>query len=465
MSHVPHYSAPAVPKAPEGASLQRRRARLIVQIAGYSLSGLGFVWILINALIGFSWLMMALDVVLVVAGLVMLWLHRQDRVRVAGIVMYAVTFVLLCVFSVWLDIPTAMAPRSIHTYFLPLAISAYLVFHTDSPFLRHTVVVLCCAAFLWFDSTHVGIMTPLVVPEFVRVYGVWVNNGTAIGLMLVMISVMQADLQVRDGLEAEFRDALAHDELVLFYQAQADVDGRIVGAEALMRWRHPERGLLSPDLFIPMAERSGLICPAGNWAIRTACLQLVAWQSNPALVHLSVSVNISAAHLRRDDFVATVLRIIEETAVPVKRLKLELTESMLIQDVDSVIGKMAVLKARGVGFSLDDFGTGYSSLSHLKRLPLDQLKIDIAFVRDVLTDPNAAAIAQTIVHLGQSLGLQVIAEGVETPGQRQFLVDSECRTFQGYLIGRPMPIPEFETLARTAGHSPLGAVSSEAKAG
>ncbi len=465
MIPVPHYSTPNVPKAPEGANLQRRRARLIVQIAGGSMSILGFVWILINALIGFSWLMLTLDIVLMAAGLVMLLLHRRDKIRSAGLLMYAVTFVLLCIFAVWLDIPTAVAPRSIHTYFLPLAICAYLVFHADSPFLRHTVVVLCCAAFLFFDCTNFGIVTSLMVPEFIRVYGVWANNASAIGLLLVLISVMQADLQVRDGLEAEFRDAIANGELALYYQAQADVDGHIVGAEALMRWRHPSRGLVPPDIFIPMAERSGLIFPAGNWAIRTACLQLVQWQNHAALAHLSVSVNVSAAQLRRDDFVATVLRIMEETAVPASRLKLELTESMLIQDVDSVIAKMTVLKARGVGFSLDDFGTGYSSLSHLKRLPLDQLKIDIAFVRDVLTDPNAATIAQTIVHLGQSLGLQVIAEGVETPGQRQFLMDNECQTFQGYFIGRPMPISEFEALVSTVPLASVRPRSNEAKAG
>jgi EAL domain-containing protein (putative c-di-GMP-specific phosphodiesterase class I) len=460
MSTVTPHSAFNAQKAPEGSTLLRRRASLIVQIAGASLSVLGLIWIAINALIGFSWLMFLLDIVLVLAGLTVLQLRRKDKVRLAGIVLYTVTFVLLCIFSVWLDIPSAVAPRSIHTYFLPLAISAYLVFYDDSAFLRHTVLVLCCVAFLFFDSSNFGIMTPSVVPEFIRVYGVWANNATAIVLMLVMISIMQADLRVRDGLEAEFRDAVAQGELVLHYQAQADVAGRFVGAEALMRWRHPVRGLIPPDVFIPMAERSGLIFPAGNWAIRTACLQLVQWQGHPLFEGLSVSVNVSAAQLRRDDFVANVLRIIEETAVPVTRLKLELTESTLIHDVDSVIAKMAALKSRGVGFSLDDFGTGYSSLSHLKRLPLDQLKIDIAFVRDVLTDPSAAAIAQTIIHLGQSLGLQVIAEGVETSGQQQFLMDSECKTFQGYLIGRPMPALEFEALVR-AGHL----ASTEPKAG
>lgn len=445
-------TAPNAPadKASARRSLPYRRALLILQLAGSSLGVLGLLWIVANLVLGFSSLLLVLDVVLVVAGVAVVWLARRHRIRQAGAVLYLVTFSLLCVFSIWLDIPTPEVPRSIHSYFLVLGVSAYLVFHAETKPLRIAVPFLCFSGFILFDSTGFGVPSALIVPETVRVYGIWVNNVTAIALMFVMINIMQADLIERDALETDFRHAIEHHELELHYQAQADVNGHIVGAEALMRWRHPRQGLILPDVFIPVAERSGLIYQAGHWAIETACWQLVQWQGHAPMDRLTVAVNVSAAQLRRDDFVADVLQIIQTTRVPVRRLKLELTESILIHDIDSVIAKMAALKAHGVGFSLDDFGTGYSSLSHLKRLPLDQLKIDGAFVRDVLTDPHAAAIAHTIVHLGQTLGLQVIAEGVETQGQKQFLINSECRTFQGYLIGRPLPAAAFEALVHDA---------------
>jgi diguanylate cyclase (GGDEF)-like protein/PAS domain S-box-containing protein len=248
---------------------------------------------------------------------------------------------------------------------------------------------------------------------------------------------MQAVVTARAGLEAEMRHALQHQEFLLYYQPQVDGAGRLTGVEALVRWKHPERGMVSPAEFIPLAEDSGLILPLGHWVLQTACSQLVSWASQRAMSHLTVAVNVSARQFHHVDFVDQVLAILEHTGADPRRLKLELTESLLLADVEDIIKKMTVLKANGVGFSLDDFGTGYSSLTYLKRLPLDQLKIDQSFVRDVLTDPNDAAIAKAIITLGQSLGLAVIAEGVETGGQRDFLASHGCNAYQGYLFGRP----------------------------
>ena len=200
---------------------------------------------------------------------------------------------------------------------------------------------------------------------------------------------------------------------------------------------------MPPGEFIPQAEVTGLIIPIGHWVLETACAQLVVWETLPEMSHLTVAVNVSAHQFRHVDFVDQVLAIIDSTGVNPKKLKLELTESLLLNDVKDIISKMTVLKARGIGFSLDDFGTGYSSLSYLKRLPLDQLKIDQSFVRDVLTDSNDAVIARTIVALAQSLGLSVIAEGVETEEQRDFLAANGCTAYQGYLFGRPMPVEQF----------------------
>jgi EAL domain-containing protein (putative c-di-GMP-specific phosphodiesterase class I) len=251
-------------------------------------------------------------------------------------------------------------------------------------------------------------------------------------------------VSARSALEADLRHGLQRQELLLYYQAVVDDEGRLLGAEALVRWQHPQRGLVSPAAFIPLAEQTGLILPLGQWVLQAACEQLVAWQGQSATQDLSIAVNVSARQFRHPDFVAQVLDILRITGARPQRLKLELTESLLLQDVEDIIGKMNALKARGVGFSLDDFGTGYSSLSYLKRLPLDQLKIDQGFVRDVLSDPNDAAIAKTILALAHSLDLQVVAEGVETQGQLEFLKSNGCKAFQGYLFGRPGPVKELE---------------------
>lgn len=254
---------------------------------------------------------------------------------------------------------------------------------------------------------------------------------------------MQAAVRHRLGLEADLRNAARSNEFVLYYQAQVDRDGRQTGAEALIRWKQPRRGLVSPSEFIPLAEETGLINRLGAWVLETACRLLAEWARYPHTAHMTMSVNVSARQFRHPDFMQQVFGVLERTGADPHRLKLELTESLLVDDIEATIEKMTALKERGVGFSLDDFGTGYSSLSYLKRFPLDQLKIDQSFVRDVLVDPNDAAIARTIVALGQSLGLAVIAEGVETEAQRDFLAQQGCNAYQGYLYSKPAPEGKF----------------------
>ena len=249
----------------------------------------------------------------------------------------------------------------------------------------------------------------------------------------------QAAVTARTALESGLHEALHHGQFLLHYQAQISRQHGVVGAEALVRWQHPQRGLVSPAEFIPVAEASGLIVPLGAWILRTACQQLAEWASEPATAHWTLAVNVSARQFRHPGFVDEVLQVLEETGADPRRLKLELTETLLLDDVEDTIERMTTLRALGLRFSLDDFGTGYSSLSYLKRLPLDQLKIDQSFVRDLLTDANDATIARTIVTLAQSLDLGVIAEGVETPEQRDMLASLGCHTWQGYLFGRPGP--------------------------
>ena len=258
---------------------------------------------------------------------------------------------------------------------------------------------------------------------------------------------MQAALEARSVMEADLRQALALQQLKLYYQIQVNEQGVVVGAEALLRWQHPERGLVVPIEFISLAEDTGLIVPIGKWVLQTACAQLKVWQADPLTRHLQLAVNVSARQFRQPEFVDQVLETLKETGVDPRKLKLELTESLVLDNIAGSIDKMQALRNTGLSFSMDDFGTGQSSLVYLKRLPLDQIKIDQSFVCDITTDPSDAVIVQTIIGMANNLGLEVIAEGVATEQQRDFLGRNGCRLYQGYLFGEPVPIEDFQILA------------------
>ncbi len=259
---------------------------------------------------------------------------------------------------------------------------------------------------------------------------------------------MQHQVNERSALIAELRQGLKDEQFALYYQPQFQSHGGLTGAEALLRWIRPDREPVSPAVFIPLAEQAGLISHLGNWVLDAACQTLVRWSSMPNMEHLTLAVNVSGAQFKMTDFVDTVLSTLKRTGARADRLKLELTESMLVHDLADVRKKMARLKAQGVSFSLDDFGTGYSSLSYLRELSIDQLKIDQSFVRDVLTDPNDATIVRAIVNLAQSLGMQIIAEGVETREQQDFLTSINCNGFQGYHFSRPLAASDFNLFVK-----------------
>ncbi len=261
--------------------------------------------------------------------------------------------------------------------------------------------------------------------------------------------LMQAAVSANAALQSDLRQGLRENQFILYYQPQVGRDGRMTGVEALLRWQHGSRGLVEPSEFIPAAEDGGLILPLGQWALETACRQLAAWAHRPDTAALSIAVNVSVRQFRHGDFVDLVMAALKKTQVSPYKLKLELTESLLADDMEVTISKMAALKDMGVTLSIDDFGMGYSSLSCLKRLPLDQLKIDKSFVKDILRDPNDAAIARTIIGLAQSLGLSVVAEGVETAAQRDFLSRHGCECYQGYLFCKPLPIAALEDFMKT----------------
>lgn len=258
--------------------------------------------------------------------------------------------------------------------------------------------------------------------------------------------LMQQRVEAHAALEADLRVALQNQQLQLYYQIQVDDARRPIGAEALIRWNHPQRGMVSPAQFIPVAEESTLILDIGCWVLETAVRQLAAWTDDAQLCPLVLAVNVSAQQFKQVDFVPRLAVLIAEQGIAPARLKLELTESVVLEDISEVIDKMHALKALGVGLSLDDFGTGYSSLTYLKRLPLDQIKIDQSFVRDVTSDANDAVMVKTIIDMAKNFRLQVIAEGVETDAQLAFLQHNGCVEYQGYLFSRPIPLPAFEAL-------------------
>jgi diguanylate cyclase (GGDEF)-like protein/PAS domain S-box-containing protein len=257
---------------------------------------------------------------------------------------------------------------------------------------------------------------------------------------------MQESINARATLERELHNALDNQQFQLYYQLQVDSSNCPLGAEALIRWIHRDHGVVSPAQFIPLAEETGLIIPIGKWVLNAACAQLKIWACEEQTRNLVLSVNISTRQFCDADFVDQVQATLQYHAINPKLLKLEITEGMLLENIEETIGVMNRLNVIGVMFSLDDFGTGYSSLQYLKRLPLNQLKIDQSFVRDIAIDSSDKAIVSTIIAMAQSLGLNVIAEGVETEDQRQFLLDIGCTQYQGYLFGKPMPIEQFEAL-------------------
>lgn len=436
-----------VPSPP--GQLHVRRVRLMLWVAAALMISIGLGWAAFFFVRG-AWIIVAVEGAMVVLGVVVAWLTRQRRTRLAFFVMLVTVYSSLCAFGLVFDIPDAQVPRSTHHFILVLALASMLILRDESAWMRHSVVGLLFVSYVALSSTTWGIQTQYLIPHEVRISGTWVNTALAILGLYALVHIMVTEVSESSALEVDMRKGIGRDEFFLLYQAQVTDGGQVLGAEALLRWRHPKMGLVFPGDFIDMAEQTGLILPLGAWVLRNACTQLVTWAQVPELAHLSLSVNVSARQFRQRDFVDQVQAVLERTGANPKCLKLELTESMLVDDMDDIVQKMESLRALGVGCSLDDFGTGYSSLTYLKKLPLEQLKIDQYFVRDVLADPNDAAIANTIITLGKSLGFAVVAEGVETVGQREFLVAHGCHIFQGHLFSQPVPVSEFVAFARAA---------------
>ena len=437
---MPH-TAPAHDFASD-ALMHRRRVRRLLFLGSGFVAATSLSWGLFFVSHGYL-LVAAMDVVAVALAGATAGLARRQHLRAASRLLIVVMFVLLCCSSEFFDIPTAAAPRSMHQYLLAFGIASTLFTRDEPAWLRWGTPLAFACAYVFFAGSNAGWPTALALPDSVRVPGTWINHAIALAFILLTLHVIQSDVRERNVLAIELRDGLLRGELQLHYQPQFDDERRVVGAEALARWIHPRRGTIPPGTFIALAESSGLMPPLGDWVLRSACQQLVAWSRSPETRALSLAVNVSASQFGQADFVDRVFAILDESGADPSRLKLELTESTLVSDLEDIIAKMNQLKVRGIRFSLDDFGTGFSSLTYLNRLPLDQLKIDQAFVRDMLESKRGAGVAETVVQLGRRLGLEVIAEGVETEAQRSFLLAIGCRHYQGFLFSPALPSAEF----------------------
>jgi EAL domain-containing protein (putative c-di-GMP-specific phosphodiesterase class I) len=424
------------------ALIHHRRERRMRVLASFVMWVLGGIWAVFFSLQG-HWMIVLIDLVLMGTGVAVFtlsWLHFD---RSARLLLFGVLLLVIVGIALVLDVPNAFIPRSTHLYLLPLGVAAMMAFRDEPTWLRYSVIAVCLLSFVGLAASYWTPLPGFSLPDTTRGPGTWVNTGAAMLCLFAMLHVLQTDAVQRSAWEGELLEALAAQQFQLHYQPQLDSHGKVIGAEGLLRWYHPQRGMIAPGKFIPHAEETGLIIPIGKWVLETACVQLRCWKDDPALAHLCLAVNISQKQFNQASFESEVLALIKRYEIDPGRLQLEITETMVVKDMEELSRKMTNLVSLGITFALDDFGTGYSSLSHLKRLPLNKLKIDQSFVFDVLTDHNSEAIVRTVIGLGSNMGLTVIAEGVETAAQHQFLLDNGCEQFQGYFFSKPLPLVAF----------------------
>lgn len=428
--------------SPDLALVGQRRERRMRMLASLVLFLVGSLWGIFFSLRG-NWGIVLVDLLMILCGIGVFILTLRNQVRLANLLLFGVIILVIVATTLLMDPHTAAAPRATHLYLLPIAVAALMAFRDERLWLRYGVALLCLGLFVVLASSSWSPTSAYHLPDDVRVSGSWVQSVAAMLMLFALLHILQSDTAERSMLDRDLEVALREQQFVLHYQPQLNRAGKVMGAEVLIRWQHPQRGLVAPAEFIGHAEKTGMIIPIGQWVLAQAVRQLRIWRDDPSYAGIGLAVNISQKQFRQASFVPDMLRLIDEHAIDARRLDLELTETLIVQDIDDLLRKMTALVERGVRFSLDDFGTGFSSLSHLKRLPLNTLKIDRSFICDVLTDSSSETIVRTVIALGQSMGMTVIAEGVETEAQQQFLLSNGCMQFQGYLFSKPLPLQAF----------------------
>jgi EAL domain-containing protein (putative c-di-GMP-specific phosphodiesterase class I)/predicted nucleic acid-binding Zn ribbon protein len=424
------------------ALVGQRRERRMRMLASMVMVLMGLLWGLFFSSRGY-WAIVVMDITIILAGLAVFALTLRNRARAANLILFSALILIVVASTLLLDPPTLVAPRATHLYLLPVAVGALMAFRDEPLALRYGISLFSLLLFVALAASNWRPTDLYALPDDVRLIGSWLQGLVAMTLFFVLLHILQTDTAERSELDRDLRAAVREQQFVLYYQPQLDDSGRVTGAELLIRWQHPQRGLLAPGEFIDHAEHTGLIIPIGQWVLEQTAARLRQWKDDPLFGDLTLAVNISQKQFGQASFVAEILGLIERHGIDAQHLELELTETLIVRDMEDLTRKMTALVEQGVRFSLDDFGTGFSSLSHLKRLPLSKLKIDRSFICDVLSDANSETIVRTVIALGQSMGMTVIAEGVETEAQRSFLADNGCLRYQGYLFGRPMPVADF----------------------
>ena len=432
---------------------------MAVCIYGSLLSlALSFLW-LAAFLLAANW-SAALAVVSLVVAAIPCWLIAHNGRFSLGIMLAQIVCgIFLFCFSLVFDVPSEAYPRTTHLYFLVIAIVGFINYRREPSRLQLPLIGLCLVAFIALSARHLAVPFAMPMSDDIRVVGTWFNAGCAIGMLCGCIVAMHLDFS-RDAERAkELQKAVWKQQFHLVYQPQVDTRGRALGAEVLLRWTHPKRGEVPPSEFIPVAERAGLMPQLGGWVIAEACRTLATWRDDAIRQNLTLSVNVAADQFIQPDFYDALLQAVDKSGISPAMLKLELTETVFVHDVDAIVAKLRLLRSAGFAISLDDFGTGYSSLSYLRQLPLNQIKVDRSFVRSVAESRRAAALAKTIVQIGHDLGLDVLAEGIETEEQHAIMLAYGCTGFQGFHFGRPMSLPAFEAWLAEPRRGDVGAAA------
>ncbi len=420
-----------------------RRLILAYKLAALAIVVIALCWGAVFVTMQWWWLAAA-DLGLALVGAASWLLIHQGRLAVALIISQLAFLAFAVMFCMVFDVPSDTVPRVSHLYLLTLAMLGYINYLRKRSNVQLVVIGLCLAAFIAFASAKLSVPFAQPISDDFRLVGAWINVTFAVVMLCCCIHVVQVQFARTTTMARELQQALLNREFTLYYQPQVDCAGNTLGAEALLRWTSPKRGFVSPGDFIPMAEQAGLMTGIGGWVLAEACRTLADWAQDPARCNLTLSVNVSASQFHEIGFEETVFQEVASHRLDATKLKLELTESVMVADMEAVIAKMHRLRAAGIVISLDDFGTGYSSLDYLRRLPLNQLKMDRSFIQDVVENKRSASLARNILQLGRDLDIAVLAEGVETQEQFRFLLDNGCAEFQGFLFGRPVPRAEFE---------------------
>lgn len=423
---------------------RNRKVRTTLGLAGACCTIMGLVWTACCLLYNLPGLAVTF-VGLTAVGLLAIHGFRRGNATALSLVAHGI-FVVVLVIS-FADTPIAHIPRSTHLFFLPLAASMLLAFDRRHRYSANVFPLTCMAIFIAFGVGALD-FTPLFAspPPQLRMLGATSSIALSTMLLAAILYIYRSDVDARLSLERELVRAVRNQEIKVLYQPQVSETGKVLGAEALVRWQHPSGTLLTPDKFIPLAEENALIRDIGMEVLRQVCATLRKWSQEPELCDMVVAVNVSPVQLLDQTFVTSVLEVIVAAGVNPSLLELELTESALCVDIEAVREKMHELKAFGIGWALDDFGTGFSSLSMLRTLPVTKLKIDRQFVNDAMSEDSARRLLAKIVEISEVMGMVALAEGIEEPAQCDMLSAMGCRRFQGFLFGRPQSPHDLEQL-------------------